>query len=279
MPARAEVVAWRPAAPGISEVLHAHFTGHAYPMHTHEAWTLLLVDDGTVRYDLGHQEHAALGDVVTLLPPHVPHNGCDATSRGFRKRVVYLDADVLGEGMVGPSVDRPTFPDPVLRRAIHGLHRALARPGDELAAEARLALVTDRLARLLAGRDQPASDRTGRDGSAARGLRDLLDAHVVAGLTLRRASAELDRAPSALVRAFGREFGTSPHQYLVGRRVDLARHLLLARMPVAQVAVAAGFYDQPHLTHTFVRVLGVSPARYARSAPAFARSRAWRPGP
>src|SRR4051794_41867390 len=40
------VRAWRPPVPGLSEVLHAHFTEHAYPAHVHELWTVLLVDAG-----------------------------------------------------------------------------------------------------------------------------------------------------------------------------------------------------------------------------------------
>jgi hypothetical protein len=69
------VTAWRPDVPGVSEVLHASFTDHAYPLHTHDTWTLLLVDTGAVRYDLERHEHAALGSRVTLLPPGVPHDG------------------------------------------------------------------------------------------------------------------------------------------------------------------------------------------------------------
>jgi transcriptional regulator GlxA family with amidase domain len=37
-----EVRAWRPAVAGITEVLHAHFTDHAYPVHTHDTWDLYL---------------------------------------------------------------------------------------------------------------------------------------------------------------------------------------------------------------------------------------------
>ena len=40
------VQAWRPDVPGVSEVLHAYFPDHAYPLHTHDTWTLLLVDAG-----------------------------------------------------------------------------------------------------------------------------------------------------------------------------------------------------------------------------------------
>lgn len=64
--------AWRPEVPGVAEVLHAHMTSHVYPMHTHQTWTLLIVDDGMIRYDLHRHEHGALHQAVTLLPPQVP---------------------------------------------------------------------------------------------------------------------------------------------------------------------------------------------------------------
>jgi hypothetical protein len=38
--------AWRPEVAGVAEVLHARFTDHAYPSHTHDTWTLLMVDTG-----------------------------------------------------------------------------------------------------------------------------------------------------------------------------------------------------------------------------------------
>ena len=36
--------AWNPGIAGICEVFHARFADHAYPKHTHDAWTLFIVD-------------------------------------------------------------------------------------------------------------------------------------------------------------------------------------------------------------------------------------------
>ena len=254
-----QVTAWRPAVPGISEVFHAHFTEHVYPMHAHASWALLIVDDGAVRYDLDRHEHGALGSVVTLLPPDVPHNGRAGTPGGFRKRVLYLDRDLFGEELIGTVVGTPAFDDPLLLRHIHQIHRALARPGDELEAESRLALICDRLRRRL--RAEEADARA--DRSAARLLRDLLDSRIVPGLTMAEAAALLHFHPTHLIRAFTREFGMAPHQYLTSRRVDLARSLLLDGRPAGEAAVSSGFYDQSHLTRHFRRVVGVGPGRFA----------------
>ncbi|WP_333761990.1 helix-turn-helix transcriptional regulator [Streptomyces sp. IBSBF 2390] len=260
MAARQEVTAWRPRVPGVTEVFHAHFTEYAYPMHVHDAWTLLIVDDGAVRYDLDRHEHGTPLDTVTLLPPHVPHNGAPATPDGFRKRVVYLDSSRLGEELIGAAVDGPDLRDPLLRRRVGQLHAALARPGDELEAESRLTLVGERLRDHLRRRPERAPAPT--DPALARELRELLDARVVEGVALAEAARLLHAHPAHLVRAFSAAYGIAPHRYLMSRRIGRARRLLLDGLPPGEVAPAAGFYDQAHLTRHFRKLVGVTPGRY-----------------
>lgn len=264
--AQPDVSAWRPRIPGVVEVFHAHFTEYAYPMHVHDAWTLLIVDDGAVRYELDRHEHGTPHDTVTLLPPHVPHNGSPATPHGFRKRVLYLDAGHLGDELIGPAVDGPDLRDPVLRLQVGQLHGALSRAGDELEAESRLALVGERLRDHLRRRSAGA-DRTQRpDPVLARSLRELLDEHVTDGLALADAGRVLHAHPAHLVRAFSTAYGLPPHQYLTSRRVGRARRLLLDGRSPGEVAAATGFCDQAHLTRHFKRLVGVTPGRYRLSA-------------
>ncbi|MDF6044623.1 AraC family transcriptional regulator [Streptomyces sp. JH14] len=260
---RQEISAWRPPVAGVVEVFHAHFTEHAYPMHVHDAWTLLIVDDGAVRYDLDRHEHGTPKDTVSLLPPQVPHNGSPATPHGFRKRVLYLDMTQLDERFIGPAVDGPDLTDPLLRRRVGQLHTVLANRGEELEAESRLALIGERLRMHLRPSATIGSAAPGR--SVARSLRDLLDERLIAGVTLDEAARTLHAHPAHLVRAFSGAFGIAPHQYVVSRRVDLARRLLLDGQPPGEVAAAAGFHDQSHLTRHFKRIIGTTPGLYARA--------------
>ncbi|WP_340377962.1 AraC family transcriptional regulator [Streptomyces sp. SS7] len=262
-----QVSAWRPRIPGVVEVFHAHFTAYAYPMHVHDVWTLLIVDDGAVRYDLDRHRHGTPHDTVTLLPPHVPHNGSAATPHGFRKRVLYLDGTRLGEDLVGAAVDRPDLRDPVLRDRVGRLHTALAQGGEELEAESRLTFIGERLrTHLRPSAAVPGTPRS--DPVLARRLRELLDASVVRGIGLAEAARVLGAHPAHLVRAFSGAYGIAPHQYLTARRVERARWLLLDGVPAGEVAVAAGFFDQSHLTRHFRRSVGGTPGRYARGASA-----------
>ena len=90
-------------------MLHAYFPDHAYPKHTHDTWTLLVVDSGTVCFDLERSQHATERSRVTLLPPHVAHDGRTVRLRplegGFLEAMV-TEPDGRGpvDGVLRPSV-------------------------------------------------------------------------------------------------------------------------------------------------------------------------------
>jgi AraC-like DNA-binding protein len=252
--------AWKPPIAGIREVFHARFREHAYPPHTHDVWTMLIVDDGAIRYDLDRQAHGADDARVTVLPPFVVHDGRPATEAGFRKRVLYLETTLLGEPLIGAAVDRPVMPDVDLRRTVATLHDTLACADDLLEAETRLAFVTERIKQLLG---EAASDRDmAESADVAARLRDYLDAHLFEPVTIAAAAAAIDSSPTRIARAFSAAFGIAPHGYVLGRRLEVARDLILRGQPLADVAAEVGFVDQAHLTRRFGEFLGTTPGRF-----------------
>ncbi|WP_433261789.1 helix-turn-helix domain-containing protein [Micromonospora vinacea] len=271
-PPGCRVRAWRPPVPGISEVFHAHIVDYAYPLHAHDTWTVLILDAGAIRYDLDSRHCGVSGvDYVAVLPPGVVHDGRPAANTpGFRKRNLYLDPTFLPASLIGSAVDHTTLRDGPLRQALARLHQVLDTDEDPLNAEARLAMIGQRLTDHLTVEPSPP---TRPEPQAARALRALLDEHTVQAVSLAAAARLLDRSVPHLVRSFGQAFGISPHAYIIGRRVEAARKLLLAGIPPADVAITVGFCDQAHLTRHFRRHTSTTPARYAsasggRAAPA-----------
>lgn len=69
-------------------------------------------------------------------------------------------------------------------------------------------------------------------------------------------------------RAFKQSLGIPPHCYVLQRRIERAQHLLQnTRRPLSEIALAAGFSDQSHLTRHFRRSVGVAPSalRWAKT--------------
>jgi PAS domain S-box-containing protein len=73
--------------------------------------------------------------------------------------------------------------------------------------------------------------------------------------------------PSALERRVRRVHGLSPGQLVLRARIDAARALLTGTdTPLAEVALATGFYDQPAFTRQFARLAGETPGQHRRRA-------------
>ncbi len=74
-------------------------------------------------------------------------------------------------------------------------------------------------------------------------------------------------SPSALERRMRAVFGLAPAQFVLRARIDRARALLTdTDRPLAEVAVACGFYDQPAFTRQFARLAGETPGQFRRRA-------------
>jgi AraC-like DNA-binding protein len=263
IPARCHIEAWTPPVRGVSEVFHAHMVDYAYPPHCHDTWTVIIVDDGAIQYDLDTRHCGAEGQAVTILPPGVVHDGRAASgAHEFRKRNLYLDAGFLPAELIGPAVDQTNIDDPPLRAAIVGLHDSLVEREESLDGEARLALIAERFAAHLTVFPPPPPPP---ESGIAHQLRLLLDEHTVDPIGLDEAARLLDRSVPHLVRSFTRQFGVSPHAYVIGRRIEAARRQLLRGGRPADVAAAVGFYDQAHFTRHFKRHTSTTPGRYASS--------------
>lgn len=258
MPAANQIRAWDPGLDGVREVLHARFTDHAYPAHSHDSWTVLIVDAGAISYALNRDDHAAFPQQVTVLPPYVAHDGEGLRAGGFVKRVLYVDDAVIPSDRLGRAVDEPTITDPLLHAQVAGVHDAIGR-GEPFEAQGQLALVSERLDHHLGGVAEPAP----AGAPVVRRILDALERHLVESTSLREIATEVGMSEGHLVRTFHRHVGVSPHRYVIGRRVERARTLLLKGMPVADVAADSGFHDQSHLTRHFKRMLSVPPSRFS----------------
>ena len=275
------VEAWRPPVAGLREVFHARFVDHAYPPHTHDAWGIVLVEAGAIRYRLDRHDHGSFRSVVTVLPPHVVHDGRAATGAGFRKRVLYLEPDVLGEARTGAAVDAPTLADPVLGDWLRRLHDELRGDGpvtDPLASEARLAFVVERLAAHLDHR-APVPPGAGLStlGGPAGAVAAAWTGHDPHGTGAHGATSGLDRDRDGVVAGAGRR--------RTARALAADLRALLDGPGGGTVTLAAAGAQlgasATHLVRVFTAAYGMPPHAYVVAAPGGRRPRApaRRPGP
>lgn len=116
----------------------------------------------------------------------------------------------------------------------------------------------------------PQSSETGpRQGLAPWQVRRVL-AHIEANLDMpirNKDLAEIARlSPSHFNVAFRNGVGSSPHEYIIRRRMERAQGLMLStHKALSEIAAECGLADQPHFTRLFRRFVGQSPAAWRRA--------------
>ena len=84
-------------------------------------------------------------------------------------------------------------------------------------------------------------------------------------LTVEELAAVAGLSPAHFAREFKRATHETPHAFILRRRLERARQLLVDGCSIAQVADQCGFADQPHLSRAFKERFGVPPRVFVRS--------------
>jgi AraC family transcriptional regulator len=97
-------------------------------------------------------------------------------------------------------------------------------------------------------------------------VRELIHDRFREPLPLAELAAHAGVHPVHLVRAFRRHAGVTPGDYQRRLRIESARlALATTRIPLAILALEAGFSSQAHFTRMFHRIVGVTPAVWRRT--------------
>lgn len=236
--------------------------------HLHETFSVGIITGGRSTYENGaHSEVVEEGTVVVMNPgdAHV----CNAIDGGgWSYLMFYLEAEWTGriqadlqggEGSAFRRYDKAALFAPHLCEAGKQLFAALTdADSDRLQREI---CVVDFIG-LLDGELAPGLAPAMEGGLKTERAANYIDAHFAQALRLDEICAEANLSASYLIRAFKKRYGVAPHEYQTNRRIQFAKARLREQIPLAQVALEAGFADQAHFQRVFKRLSAVTPGQY-----------------
>jgi AraC family transcriptional regulator len=164
-----------------------------------------------------------------------------------------------------------------LRAAMMAVDRQLNDngAGSRLAAESLANIVAVHLIRSARSAPYTAKDPAARvDGplpqARLRNVAAFVEANLHRGLTLEQMAATAHLSVYHFARQFRAATGLPPHQFVIARRVERARHLLSEGgddgLSLSEIAFRVGFSDQSQLGHHFRRITGVTPRQFRQAA-------------
>jgi len=268
---RDEARLWQVPFLGGLNVLQARFVKQAFARHTHEEFTVGVVQHGAAEFWNRGAEHVAPGGSVMLINADEVTTGRSFLAEGYLHLVLYPRAEQLravAEQVTGRRVMAPYFPQsvataPEVAQRLIIAHRVLNDPHASVLTQEEalqnalaglvISLAEERLVPVFAGRER----------AAVRVVREYLEAHASDEVPLADLARIVDLSPFYLTRVFRQEVGLPPHAYQIQARVQQARGWIAAGWRLADVALAAGFGDQSAFSNQFRRHVGVTPGQYA----------------
>lgn len=255
-----------PSRPGFERV-EASFAGRAFEPHRHDTYAIGITLQGVQSFAYRGARANSLAGQAFVLHPDELHDGYAGTDGGFRYRILYVEPRLVRDALRGSRRALPFVRDAVTGDGrLHAAIRAALEDFELPIADLQLDHILVQLAEALAAQDRSRPRRSpgATDIEAVKTARDYLEANFLDPV----ASGELERLTGltrfALTRHFRACLGTSPHRYVVMRRLDRARRLIQSGLPLAAAAAESGFADQSHMTRHFRKAYGLSPGRWSR---------------
>ena len=253
-------------------LLRGLYRKQVFPRHTHTTFVVGINERSAHSFYCRHSRHTVPPGTIALVNPEEVHTGESVGGALWRYRGIYPTPDWiqrLWQEIVPRSSGIPMFS----RSVVHDIELASDLTQAHMLSESgapRLAVdsaMVDVFARLLLRHSdarQPASP-VGRESAGVRRMRELMHANIEKSISLTAIARVAGLSRFEALRAFRRETGITPYQYVTSLRVERARYLILQGDALSLVAVASGFSDQSHLTRRFKRHFGVTPGAFARA--------------
>lgn len=250
------------------ELLDAKYTNQNFSRHSHEGYTIGVIEKGAQQFYRTGGNHIAPQDSIILVNADEVHNGQTATEGGWEYKAMYPlpeQFEQMTEGL-NPVSSIPYFPDPVvydpeLAQQLRLVFNTLAQSDNRLLRET---LVYGTLVKLASKHSKTRASWEPKTKSQKQLLlvKEFLDDFPQADVSLEDLSKLAALSPYYLARSFQQEFGLPPHAYQIQARLRVAKQLLRKGVRISEVAQECGFHDQSHLHRHFKRALGVTPKQF-----------------
>ncbi len=262
-----------PALPYV-ECRHTYDSDAHYTPHRHATLSIGAITEGVASFTSGDQTRILTPDSLIALNPETVHacNPIEGEARSYM--MLYLDTDwcaQLQAGLFGEvesfvPLSRILIDDEHLLRGYHALVDLLLDP-QAFYLEKEEAL--ESFALTLFGRY---CDRRSRpepipplQRQRVERIREYLREHLRDNPTTADLAQAAGVSSSHLIRLFGEATGLSPRRYLFELRIEKARELLsTTEMPIAEIALEVGFFDQSHLNRVFKQIVACTPYEYRK---------------
>jgi AraC-like DNA-binding protein len=243
------------------ELKEAIFQKHSFPNHFHDTYCIRLMEMGLEFQLTESNPLIAHAGSILILNPNEVHSNKNYDNDCWKYRTIFVNEEVVSyvREIMQLKISAPIFftnqiiNDRFLFSKILDFHNSISNNSTELLFEIIAFLIKNyRMERKV----DPYSNWIVTDAQT------YLQANFSKKITLDALASMYKINKFHFIRIFKKHTGLTPISYAVLHRVIHAKKLIVDNLPMINVAIDSGFYDQSHFNHYFRQYIGVSPLEY-----------------
>ena len=237
-----------------------------YAKHSHDTFSIGAITGGISEYyNRKSKEIIGVGSVVVINPGDV--HACNPIGdQVWSYRMLYVDVPwltelqhALGFSRNGDMRAFATRSTTALFKPLNRLHAILT---DAHASHLQKQGAATGFFTAMQQTLDPAPALPKLAGMKLMRAAEFISDNFMHNLNLDDICAAAGLSQAHLIRSFKMQFGMTPHAYLINRRIQHGRAQLRRGMPIAEVALDAGFADQAHFQRAFKQHMAATPGQY-----------------
>ncbi|MDF2936917.1 MAG: AraC family transcriptional regulator [Paenibacillaceae bacterium] len=241
-----------------------------FPNHFHDYYVIGFIEAGQRLLVCKNQEYIINPGDITVFNPGDVHSCEQLDGRALDYRCLNIRKDAM-ERMVReitgrsylPRCKRPVLVQSELAASLCELHRMILAGERDMGKEELALLFIGQF--LQEEADLPLEAVSCEPEEAGlKAACTYMDDRYHQPVSLDGVSSLAGLSKYHFLRLFTRSMGITPYCYLQAVRIGRAKQLLEQGMPPSETAQRTGFSDQSHFTHTFKRLIGLTPRQYMR---------------
>ena len=241
---------------------------HSVP-HTHNYTELFYIVGGKGQFFIEDQCFPVDVNNLVIINPNVIHTEASLNAQPLEYIVLGIDGIELAnsENSNGQFCMLDHFESVEISGCLRNILREmeLKNTGYEDICQAYMEILIIRLMRSTS-LAVPAEPQTSSGNRQCAAIRRHIDMHFKEPLTLEQLAEEAHMNKFYLSHAFKREYGVSPINYMITKRIEESKYLLAETdLSLSQMAQLLGFSSPSYFSQVFRRTQGISPMEYRQN--------------
>ena len=241
---------------------------HSVP-HTHNHTELFYIVGGRGQFLLQDQLYPVNASNLVIINPNVTHTEVSLNAQPMEYIVLGIDGIELatGENSNGQFCILDHFESVEISGCLRNILREMEQKstGYEDVCQAYMEILIIRLMRNTA-LAVPSDPQVVSGNRQCATVRRYIDLHFKEPLTLEQLAEEAHMNKYYLSHTFKREYGVSPINYMISRRIEESKYLLAETdLSMSHIAQLLGFSSLSYFSQVFRRTQSLSPMEYRRN--------------